>query len=147
MIVSWPQRITTHCVRTQDSHAVDIVPTLNECIGIEPPETLTGYPQLPLEGISFAASFDVAGAQTVKQTQFYSMGGTRAIWHDGWKAAALSPAAPTREPTTRPWSGSCSTHGSTPASVTTSLQSTRRSCRSSSHCGGPRLANTTPLPP
>jgi arylsulfatase A-like enzyme len=94
MIVSWPQRITTHCVRTQDSHAVDIVPTLNECIGIEPPETLTGYPQLPLEGISFAASFEVAGAQTVKQTQFYSMGGTRAIWHDGWKAAALSPAAP-----------------------------------------------------
>jgi arylsulfatase A-like enzyme len=22
------------------------------------------------------------------------MGGTRAIWHQGWKAAALSPAAP-----------------------------------------------------
>jgi len=31
---------------------------------------------------------------TDKQTQFYSMGGTRAIWHQGWKAAAISPAAP-----------------------------------------------------
>ena len=29
-----------------------------------------------------------------KQTQFYSMGGTRAIWHQGWKAAAVSPSAP-----------------------------------------------------
>ena len=29
-----------------------------------------------------------------KQTQFYSMGGTRAIWHQGWKASAVSPAAP-----------------------------------------------------
>lgn len=26
--------------------------------------------------------------------QFYSMGGTRAIWHEGWTAAALSPSAP-----------------------------------------------------
>ena len=31
---------------------------------------------------------------TGKQTQFYSMLGTRAIWHEGWKAAAVSPAAP-----------------------------------------------------
>ena len=33
-------------------------------------------------------------AKTGKQTQFYSMGGTRAIWHQGWKAVAVSPAAP-----------------------------------------------------
>ena len=29
-----------------------------------------------------------------KETQFYSMLGTRAIWHKGWKAATAVPAAP-----------------------------------------------------
>jgi len=82
MIVSWSRRIATPGVRTQYTHAIDIVPTLYECIGIEPPETLKGYPQVPLEGVSFAATFDDADAKTAKQTQFYSMGGTRAIWND-----------------------------------------------------------------
>ena len=31
---------------------------------------------------------------TRKETQFYSMLGTRAIWHKGWKAATAVPAAP-----------------------------------------------------
>lgn len=94
MIVSWPERITEHGVRTQYTHAIDIVPTVYDAFGIEAPETLKGYTQFPLEGVSFLASFDDPAARTGKQTQFYSMGGTRAIWHDGWKAAALSPAAP-----------------------------------------------------
>ena len=94
MIVSWPERITEHGVRTQYTHAVDIVPTVYDAFGMEAPETLKGYTQFPLEGVSFLASFDDPAARTGKQTQFYSMGGTRAIWHDGWKAAALSPAAP-----------------------------------------------------
>jgi hypothetical protein len=53
-----------------------------------------GYTQYPLEGISFDATLNDETATTDKQTQFYSMGGTRAIWHQGWKAAATSPAAP-----------------------------------------------------
>ena len=31
---------------------------------------------------------------TGKQTQFYSMGGTQGIWHQGWKAANVTPSAP-----------------------------------------------------
>jgi len=53
-----------------------------------------GYTQFPLEGVSFEATLNDAAATTDKQTQFYSMGGTRAIWHQGWKAAAISPSAP-----------------------------------------------------
>jgi arylsulfatase len=94
MIVSWPARITKTGARRQYTHAVDIVPTIYECLGIDPPEVVKGYTQFPIEGISFAAAFDDPGAKTGKQTQFYSMGGTRAIWHDGWKAAAISNAAP-----------------------------------------------------
>ena len=94
MIVSWPARITQTGVCRQYTHAVDIVPTIYEGLGVEPPEAVKGYTQYPIEGVSFAATFDDPEAKTGKQTQFYSMGGTRAIWHQGWKAAAVSPAAP-----------------------------------------------------
>jgi arylsulfatase len=94
MIVSWPSRIAKTGVRRQYTHAVDIVPTIYECLGIELPEVVRGYTQHPLEGISFAAAFDDPDAKTDKQTQFYSMGGTAAIWHNGLKAANVSPSAP-----------------------------------------------------
>ena len=94
MIVSWPARITSTGVRRQYVHAIDIVPTLYSVLGIEPPEVVKGYTQFPLEGVSFEATLNDAEATTDKQTQFYSMGGTRAIWHQGWKAAAISPSAP-----------------------------------------------------
>jgi hypothetical protein len=72
---------------------VDIVPTVYELLGIELPDVVKGFTQHRLEGESFAASLLDASAQS-KQTQFYSMLGTRAIWHDGWKAASVTPAAP-----------------------------------------------------
>jgi arylsulfatase A-like enzyme len=94
MIVSWPAKITKTGVRRQFTHAIDIVPTIYECLGIEPPEVVKGFTQFPIEGISFAPTFDDPAAKTDKQTQFYSMGGTCAIWHQGWKAANVSPSAP-----------------------------------------------------
>jgi arylsulfatase len=94
MIVSWPARIARTGLRRQYVHAVDVVPTIYEALGVEPPDVVKGYTQYPIEGLSFTASFDDPDAKTAKQTQFYSMGGTRAIWHRGWKAAALSPSAP-----------------------------------------------------
>jgi arylsulfatase len=36
-------------------------------------------------------SFDDAGAAGARQTQFYSMLGSRGIWHDGWKAITNHP--------------------------------------------------------
>jgi arylsulfatase len=94
MLVSWPAKITKTGVRRQFTHAVDIVPTIYECLEIEPPEVVKGYTQFPIEGISFASTFDDPDAKTDKQTQFYSMGGTCAIWHQGWKASNVSPSAP-----------------------------------------------------
>src|SRR3954447_24894964 len=94
MIVSWPKGIAGTGTRRQYVHAVDVVPTIYECLGVEPPAVVKGYTQFPIEGVSFAPTFAGPDAETAKKTQFYSMGGTRAIWHDGWKAAAVSPAAP-----------------------------------------------------
>jgi arylsulfatase len=94
MIVSWPKRITKTGIRRQYVHAIDIVPTIYDAFGVDPPEAVKGFTQYPIEGTSFAATFEDPAATTDKQTQFYSMGGTRAIWHQGWKAAAISPSAP-----------------------------------------------------
>ncbi len=95
LLVSWPKGIAARGeVRRQYNHAVDIVPTLLDCLEIEMPEVVKGYTQHPIEGVSFAGTFADADAATPKTTQFYSMLGTRAIWHDGWKAATAVPAAP-----------------------------------------------------
>jgi arylsulfatase A-like enzyme len=95
MVVSWPKGIDAKGeLRRQYAHAIDIVPTLFECLDIELPEVVNGFTQRPLEGVSFKATFEDADAETPKETQFYSMLGTRAIWHKGWKAATAVPAAP-----------------------------------------------------
>jgi arylsulfatase len=94
LIVSWPTRIAGPGLRRQYVHAIDVVPTVYECLGIEPPEVVKGYTQHAIEGVTFAATFADADAKTAKETQFYSMLGTRAIWHQGWKASAIAPAAP-----------------------------------------------------
>ena len=77
-------------MRHQYVHAVDIVPTVFELLGITPPTVLKGYPQSPIEGQSFAASLTdptVPG----KSTQFYTMLGQRSIYHDGWLACTVHP--------------------------------------------------------
>jgi arylsulfatase A-like enzyme len=95
LIVSWPNGIERGGeVRSQYCHAVDIVPTLFDALGVELPDVVNGHTQKPLEGVSFLDTFEDAEAQTHKETQFYSMLGTRAIWHRGWKAATAVPAAP-----------------------------------------------------
>jgi len=95
LIMAWPKGIPARGeVRHHYNHAVDIVPTLYECLGVGLPETVGGYVQKPLEGVSFGATFADSDAETGKETQYYSMAGTRAIWHKGWKAVTAVPAGP-----------------------------------------------------
>src|SRR3954454_21900094 len=93
MIVSWPAQITSPGIRTQYQHAIDIVPTIYDCLGVEMPEVYRGAVQVPLEGSSFKATFEDATAKG-RETQFYSMLSTRGIYHDGWKASSVTPATP-----------------------------------------------------
>ncbi|HEX3461815.1 MAG TPA: arylsulfatase, partial [Acidimicrobiales bacterium] len=54
-IVSWPGRLSGRGgIRRQFAHAVDILPTVLELIGIEAPRTIDYVPQTPIDGISFA---------------------------------------------------------------------------------------------
>ena len=38
-------------MRTQYAHAIDMVPTVLEALGIEPPAQLRGVTQSPIEGV------------------------------------------------------------------------------------------------
>ena len=91
LIISWPKGIKARGeIRHQYHHSVDIVPTLLEACGIEMPEVYNGVKQTPLSGVSMVYSFDAEpDGQTQKETQYYCMLGTRGIWKDGWKAAAV----------------------------------------------------------
>ncbi|MCB0829122.1 MAG: arylsulfatase [Solirubrobacterales bacterium] len=90
-LVAWPQKIKADGkFRDQYIHAVDVVPTIYELLGIDPPETINGYPQNPIEGESFAAALTDADAPG-KSTQFYAMLGQRSIYHEGWLACTIHP--------------------------------------------------------
>ena len=90
-MLSWPARIAPSAEpRQQYVHAVDLVPTLYELLGIDPPEVLKGFVQLPLDGQSFAAALADPEAPG-RSTQFYSMLGQRSIYHDGWLASTVHP--------------------------------------------------------
>ena len=47
--------------------------------------------QSSFDGISMRYSFDDASIPHARSTQFYSMLGSRAIWHEGWKAVSTHP--------------------------------------------------------
>jgi arylsulfatase len=90
MVISWPKGIKARGeLRTQYHHCTDVVPTILECCGLEFPDVVQGYPQVPLPGVSMRYSFDAGQAPTQKVTQYYCMLGTRAIWSQGWKAVAV----------------------------------------------------------
>jgi arylsulfatase len=92
-VLAWPAGMTARGeVRTQYAHAIDMVPTVLDALGIDPPQAIRGVPQSPLEGVSFAHTFDDAGAASNHVTQYFEMFGHRAIYHDDWRAVCPWPA-------------------------------------------------------
>jgi len=90
LIMHWPARLGTDGgVRRQYVHAIDIMPTVLDLIGIEPPNVIAGVEQSPIEGVSFAATLDDAALPSPHATQYYEMLGSRALYHDGWKAVVF----------------------------------------------------------
>ena len=91
-IISWPAGMQARGeVREQYHHAIDLVPTILDVLGVEPPETIKGHTQSPLDGVTMRNSFDNASAESSRKTQFYAMLGSRSIWHEGWKAVTTHP--------------------------------------------------------
>jgi arylsulfatase len=87
MVVSWPARIGDKGgLREQFVHVIDVVPTILEATGIRAPAEVDGIAQVPIEGTSFAYTFDKANAAAPSRhrTQYFEMFGQWALHHDGW---------------------------------------------------------------
>lgn len=75
-------------IRHQYHHAIDVMPTVLEICGIEPPDRIAGIEQSRIDGVSMLGAIGEPDAPSARTTQYYAMLGTRAIYHDGWKAVA-----------------------------------------------------------
>jgi len=97
MAVSWPGHIEDKgALREQFMHVIDVVPTLLEVTGIQAPESVDGVKQAPIEGISFAYTFDKANAKGPSRhtTQYFEMMGQYALYHEGWLLSTKVNRAP-----------------------------------------------------
>jgi len=97
MTVSWPGHIKdVGGLREQFMHVIDVVPTLLEVTGIRAPETVDGIKQAPIEGTSFAYTFDAANAKETSRhkTQYFEMMGQWALYHEGWLLSTKVNRAP-----------------------------------------------------
>ena len=92
LIVHFPRSIQAKGeIRTQYVHAIDMVPTVLDVLGIDAPDGIKGVSQSPIEGVSFAQSFDDPQAASQRHTQYFEMMGHRSIYHDGWRAVCPWP--------------------------------------------------------
>lgn len=94
LVVHWPERARDGDgggIRRQYVHAIDVVPTVLEAVGIGAPAEIRGVAQRPIDGISFLATLTDPEAPDRHVTQYYEMFGCRALYHDGWKAVVYHP--------------------------------------------------------
>jgi arylsulfatase A-like enzyme len=90
MIVHYPDGVKEKKgIRTQFSHAIDIAPTVLEAAGLPEPKVVNGVPQIPIEGTSFAYTFNDKAAAERHNIQYFEMFGNRAIYNNGWFARII----------------------------------------------------------
>ena len=78
-------------LRHQFAHAIDVLPTLLELIGVDAPAEIGGIAQSDIEGTSFAYLLDDADAPERHTVQYFEMLGSRGLYQDGWKAVTFKP--------------------------------------------------------
>jgi arylsulfatase A-like enzyme len=96
-ILAWPRGdLAPGAIRHQFTHAIDVLPTIIELAGAAVPESIEGVAQSSVDGTSFAYVLDGsgAGAPGRHETQYFEMFGSRAIYHEGWKAVTFHPIGP-----------------------------------------------------
>jgi arylsulfatase len=100
LVVSWPKGIRSRNeIRTQFSHVIDVAPTILQAANLPEPKVVNGTPQIPMEGVSMAYTFDDFAAKERHTTQYFEIAGNRAIYNDGWLARTIHKAP--WEPKTR----------------------------------------------
>ena len=102
-IISWPAGMKAKGeIREQYHHAIDLVPTILDVLGVEAPQTIKGHVQSAFDGVSMRYSFDDATAPTARARRSSTRCSARAgIWHEGWKAVTTHPDHRRLEPLQR----------------------------------------------
>ncbi|WP_392478036.1 sulfatase-like hydrolase/transferase [Nostoc sp. C110] len=95
LVVAWGNQIKDRGgLRSQFHHVIDITPTILEATGITVPTEVNGVKQQKIEGTSLVYTFDDPDASSQRKTQYFEMFGNRAIYNNGWIAAARHPRLP-----------------------------------------------------
>ncbi len=90
MIIHYPEQIDEkNGIREQFTHAIDIAPTILEVVGLPEPKVVNGVPQIPIEGTSFAYTFNDKDAAERHVIQYFELFGNRALYYDGWFARTI----------------------------------------------------------
>ena len=146
LVIHWPKGIAARGeVRNQYHHAVDIVPTILECIGVEMPEQVHG-----LRADAAARRLDEVllrrrdGPTAEEDPVLRDVRHPRAVARGlARRRPARAPAGRARRPTSSTRPGSSTTPRRTAPRRTTSPPSTPRRSRSWSTSGTSRPASTT----
>lgn len=101
LIVHWPERFNGNGeIRDQFSHVIDITPTVLEAVGLPEPTMVDGIKQVPIQGTSLVYTFDDAKAPSRHTSQYFEIGGNRAMYSNGWIARVLHREPWDRQPKT-----------------------------------------------
>jgi arylsulfatase len=86
-ILAWPGGVGDGgAIRNQYAHAIDVMPTVLDLLGIEAPTQRRGIEQMSIDGVSMRDALTDADAPAPRTQQYYECWGSRAIYADGWKA-------------------------------------------------------------
>jgi arylsulfatase A-like enzyme len=87
LVIRFPREIADPgAVRGQFLHIIDLMPTVLDVCGVEPPSVVDGIDQQPIDGVSARRTLADGSSPALRTTQYFEMLGSRAIYHDGWKA-------------------------------------------------------------
>jgi len=87
LIVFYPKQIKEKGgIRKQYGHVIDLLPTTLDFVGLQAPKEIRSVKQDTVQGVSLYYSLADKEAPSRRHTQYYSIFGSRAIYHDGWKA-------------------------------------------------------------
>jgi arylsulfatase len=94
-VFHWPNRLTERGgIRHQWHHVIDIAPTILEAARLPEPAIVDGVVQMPIQGTAMNYSFAAPEAGERHLTQYFEMGGSRGIFHEGWVACTPHRTAP-----------------------------------------------------
>lgn len=89
MVVSWPNVIKDKGgMRNQFVHLIDVLPTILDASHLPAPKIVDGVEQKPMDGVSFLSTFTDKDAKPVRSRQYFEVFSNRAIYDNGWIAAA-----------------------------------------------------------